>query len=427
MKPKDSYSKTHVKHWEGRLLKRHYIANGKNVIIDEWQVRLNHSGIQRYVKLGTSNKSEAASRAKQRNTFLQANGWDLFREKYFPKSVAKPKIKDCTVGEYLQAVSEFSEIKPRTYIEYSKAFRQIVAATQRIRDSKDKFDYAGGKRDKWIAKIDAAKLSAITPQKIIAWRKGYISKAGDNPKKQASATTTANKIVRCARSLFGTKVVPCVAPYITLPDPLPFDSIRLLKEPQHHYKGGVDPQLLVGQAQTQLAEAEPDQYKLLLLSLFCGLRRGEADKLLWQSVDLKKGIIHIEVTDVFSPKHDRIRDVPLDPELTELLSGYHKSSPSRYLLESGSEAQPGKNWHHYRCDKVHKGLINWLRKRGVDTHNPLHTLRKEYGSKINEQYGIYSASKLLGHSTVQLTASHYLKHDGKSSGFGSLLAKKKGA
>jgi len=426
MKSQSTHSKTHVKYWESRLVKRYYTVDGKRISIDEWQVRLNHSSIQRFVKLETSNKAEAASRAKQRSIYLQANGWDAFKEKYSPKSETHKKIRHCTVGEYLQIVSKFTEIKPRTFTEYSKALRQIVAGTQRIKDSKDKFDYFSGKRDRWAAKIDSVKLSSITPQKVIAWRKGYIAKVGDNPQKQASATTTANKIIRCARSLFGKKILPWVKPFTILPDTLPFENVKLLKEPEHNYKGGVDPELLIGQAQASLSESEPDQYKLLLLTLFCGLRRNEADKLQWKSIDLKRKIIHIEITDVFSPKHDHIRDVPLDPELAELLTEYKKDSESRYVLEDGNDAQPGKNWHHYRCDKLHKKLIQWLRKKGVDTHNPLHTLRKEYGSKINEQYGIYAASRLLGHSTVELTASHYLKHDGKSSGFGSLLTRKKG-
>ncbi|MDQ8199696.1 hypothetical protein QEH56_16155, partial [Pelagicoccus enzymogenes] len=53
-------------------------------------------------------------------------------------------------------------------------------------------------------------------------------------------------------------------------------------------------------------------------------------------------------------------------------------------------------------------LNRWLRENGIDRPRPTHELRKEFGSLINERYGVYEASRALRHSTVKVTESHYL-------------------
>ncbi|MDR2778986.1 MAG: hypothetical protein LBB16_01725, partial [Puniceicoccales bacterium] len=53
-------------------------------------------------------------------------------------------------------------------------------------------------------------------------------------------------------------------------------------------------------------------------------------------------------------------------------------------------------------------LIGWLRSHGVNSNNPLHTLRKEYGSEICRQFGLYEASRALRHSSYGITESFYV-------------------
>ena len=38
---------------------------------------------------------------------------------------------------------------------------------------------------------------------------------------------------------------------------------------------------------------------------------------------------------------------------------------------------------------------------------PLHELRKEFGSMVNSQYGIYAASRALRHGNIAVTVAHY--------------------
>jgi len=44
----------------------------------------------------------------------------------------------------------------------------------------------------------------------------------------------------------------------------------------------------------------------------------------------------------------------------------------------------------------------------IHLRNPMHSLRKEYGSLICEQAGIYAASMALGHSDIRITQASYL-------------------
>jgi len=57
--------------------------------------------------------------------------------------------------------------------------------------------------------------------------------------------------------------------------------------------------------------------------------------------------------------------------------------------------------------EVHGTLCAWLRAQGVKDAKPVHYLRKCYGSLAVGDHGIFVASKLLGHSSIALTASTY--------------------
>jgi hypothetical protein len=61
----------------------------------------------------------------------------------------------------------------------------------------------------------------------------------------------------------------------------------------------------------------------------------------------------------------------------------------------------------YRCDPVFNTLIAWLRKHGVNAHMPLHTLRKEIGSIITSEHGIFEASRYLRHADIHITSAFY--------------------
>jgi hypothetical protein len=69
-----------------------------------------------------------------------------------------------------------------------------------------------------------------------------------------------------------------------------------------------------------------------------------------------------------------------------------------------------------------RALLGWLRSKGVNSKTPLHSLRKEFGSWINDRYGILAASEQLRHGGIVVTARHYLENRQPSVlGLGHLL------
>ncbi len=89
-----------------------------------------------------------------------------------------------------------------------------------------------------------------------------------------------------------------------------------------------------------------------------------------------------------------------------------QQSQSEFVINSAVAPRQVSTYHHYRCSRIFKELVAWLRGKGVDTTNPLHTLRKEYGSLICQQAGIYAASAALRHTNIQLTRDHYVTRRG---------------
>src|SRR5437867_12656237 len=72
---------------------------------------------------------------------------------------------------------------------------------------------------------------------------------------------------------------------------------------------------------------------------------------------------------------DRARPQPKWPLVTRLLG--------EPLIESPIKPRLSGTYRHYRCNKIFKSLFVWLRYKGLSSANPLHTLRKEFGSRIS--------------------------------------------
>lgn len=77
----------------------------------------------------------------------------------------------------------------------------------------------------------------------------------------------------------------------------------------------------------------------------------------------------------------------------------------------------------YRAEGTHQRLMTWLRAHSVTDARPLHTMRKEIGSIVATEHGLFAAQRYLRHSTPTITAAIYA--DVKkpiTTGLGSLLA-----
>jgi hypothetical protein len=66
-------------------------------------------------------------------------------------------------------------------------------------------------------------------------------------------------------------------------------------------------------------------------------------------------------------------------------------------VSAGDELAPSAP---YRCHKHLNFLREWLRLKGVKVQKPIHTLRKEVGSLIASEQGIFAASRHLRHADI---------------------------
>jgi len=188
------------------------------------------------------------------------------------------------------------------------------------------------------------------------------------------------------------------------------------------YQSRFDVESLIRAAQKELPR---EQFKTFLLAIMAGLRRNEIDKLEWQAFDWDKGVISIRATSHFAPKsEDSTGDVEVDTEVMELFRGYAARGTSDFVIESTVPARSQGTYSHYRCQKHFDGLIKWLRNHGVEGNRPLHALRKEYGSQVCAQHGIYAASRALRHADIAMTSQHYLdKRESARAALGRFLSK----
>jgi integrase len=94
-------------------------------------------------------------------------------------------------------------------------------------------------------------------------------------------------------------------------------------------------------------------------------------------------------------------DVDIDQLIRDAESELAESAPEQYkIFLLGCMAG-------YRCQPHFRALAAWLREHGIEGDKPIHVLRKEFGSRINENGDIHSASMALRHADIGTTAQFY--------------------
>jgi integrase len=403
-------AKTHQDFWKGRLIRRTYQdRDGRTVEMPEWHVRIADLGRRAWFNLETANQFTAAIKARDIYLSLISAGWAATLAKFKPSPTAKADV--CTVGEFLADVQARSHLKPMTVRRYAVKLRKMVSdvvkleAGVKAKAKRAKYDYASGGRKAWLDKVDSQPLHVLTPDAVNAWRNHYVAKAGSDPIKRKSAERSAASYLRCARALFTADVVSVLK--VKLP-PNPFDGVKLKDPGPQRYHSEVNPEWLLACAAHELRQTHPQQYLALFLCLWAGLRRKEADLLMWAQIDFKEGQIHVRRTAYFEPKTEESqRNIDLAPEAIDVLRSFKKGNRSEFVLD-GSEANPAATYDFYRCDCTWRDLNAWLRKKGVHQLKAVHALRKESGSLIASTFGIEAARQHLGHRDIRTTSSHYV-------------------
>jgi hypothetical protein len=142
-----------------------------------------------------------------------------------------------------------------------------------------------------------------------------------------------------------------------------------------------------------LRELPAQELKIFLLASMAGLRRNENDKLEWSAFRWEQSLLRIENSMHFQTKNERSRrDVDLDPELSALFHELCTNRAGPFVIESPIRPRRSATYRHYRCNKIFNSLFTWRRSKGVSSLNPLHALRKEFGSRINDVHEARSSS-----------------------------------
>jgi integrase len=432
---KKSYAKTDARYWKDRVEKFTRKIAGEVHVDDTYSVRLHFEGRRERFNLGTADKGMAAAKAAEIYKVLDRDGWQAALDTFKPKS--KLRIEKAagmnmepTVGDFIAEVEKMSRMRKASLAGCCRCFRTIVAGVAGIEGDKSRYDYKGGGAAAWRAKVDSVKLSTVTPEKVKAWQNAYVAKAGEDPEAERRAKISANSFRRQAGALFSDKskenegVLSGIRKIMRLPDELPFSGVKGFGKLSMKYQSKFNALSLLSAARDELAPSNPEAFKVLVLALCCGLRRNEIDKLMWLQVDLDKGVLRIEPTKHFRPKsQDSIGDVDLDPEIVALMRGWKAKGKGAFVVESEVLPRLGGNSMHYRTNCIMNHLGAWLRTQGVQDRKFLHVLRKEFGSLVAQEHGIYAASRALRHGDIQVTAQHYLDKKSRISvGLGALLA-----
>lgn len=357
--------------------------------------------------LRTTNKAAAAAKAAKIYNDVVALGWDAAIAKHKPETL-RDTGKPATVGALIEAACAASSARKHSLEAYSKAFRRVVSEVAGIQDGR-KFDAFKGGTKEWRERVDAVPLASLLPADVQAWKNRRLRASEADPLAKRRAITTVNSLIRNAKALFGKKVLPFVEQKLTVPRPLPFEDVGMEKGPSLRYVSKVDAYALLARAREELADNEPEAFKVLILALVCGLRRSEIDHLLWRTFDFSRGLLHIENTEFHQLKsEDSAGEIDLDADTAALFKGYRARAPkSVFVIESPNAPRAERKARCYRCNAVFERVNEWLRLQGVDTMKPLHTMRKEIGSIIASEHGIFEASRYLRHSDIRITSAIY--------------------
>lgn len=154
------------------------------------------------------------------------------------------------------------------------------------------------------------------------------------------------------------------------------------------------------------------QFDAVVFLLETGLRRGELLGLMWTDIDMDAKTLTVSRSfsmvngqgQICPPKHGSYRTIPLLPSAIDVLERQSHFSP--YVFPSPKVKKPEDPNHFSRR------LRNFFGSLPEDCQCSAHELRHSYASQLMRKgVNIYTISKLLGHSDIQVTASVYVHPD----------------
>jgi integrase len=394
-------------YWLPRVYRPTYTHETQPIGVAQFYARMQHAHRREAVPLNTNNREEASRKAAKLYQRIRSNGWDQALKELDPDRYS-PRSNLTTIGGYLETCEPLFSGRRVTWAMYAYSLRKIAIeiAAGRITDKK-KYDPL---RKVWQQKANGVPLSVLTPAALQKWKKGSVALAGPSPVSQLRARRNVNSFMLNARTLFGPKMMKRLANH-GLPLPVnPFEGVELEDNGSTKYVSAIRAVDLLKDAKAELGEADPEAWKVILLGLGAGLRRGEIDMLETRQLDERESLIRVVNSDQFEAKTADSQDVvyvdaTLIAELRKNVVGH-----SVFVINPNIAPAQNRAPKYYRCQDTFVRVTTWLRAHGVKAQKPLHVLRKEFGSLVNAASDIHTASRQLRHATIKMTAAVYTDH-----------------
>lgn len=330
---------------------------------------------QKWVCLNTTEQRTAETRARRFITTADTKGFEEAKRELegvaTPASISTPATSDKLTYERIEELYvEFCECSANPVGEQSR--KSYLSALKRVME--------------WCG---AATVEAIdTDQALKGWRK-------EHPTQEL---TSYNSRIRQAKSVFKK---PALKFYSKKGFEVrnPFDGMEFQKTKTDCYSPLSEK---IRNAVWEGSGLDNTQKLVIRLALGAGLRAGEitAARLSWLCSDGKRHWIEVRKEEDYQPKDKETRQIPITKDYHNDLLKLRGNSSSPYLVPNGSNVAK-------RLKKTLEKVTFWLQQQGIDDTHPIHVLRKEFGSLVATHHDIFVASKLLGHSSVQVTEAHY--------------------
>ncbi len=317
--------------------------DGRRLQSPNWCVRFQHQGKRTCRSLGTADYRQAQQRAKALMTSVRQAGWASAT--VMPTSHGTISIEDLIERYHRAAVSR--GLRPRSIAHAKKDLRRVARET------------------------GARRLAGLTPTALQSW----IQDCGLKP-------ITLRAVLKNAGSVFARMTLQSMG-MTDLQNP--FGRLIRPKVDREPFSAPART-WITGLMADGIGALKGDVQKAFVLALGCGLRWGEITSLTWDNV-LPNGVRVLASL----AKGRRQRVVPMAKSVGNVLKA----------CKGQGRVIGGEVW------EIHERLCKWLRQRGVKDAKPVHYLRKCYGSLAVADHGVFVASKLLGHSSITLTASTY--------------------
>ncbi len=182
-----AFAKTDIRYWQQSVYRPTYSGedSSKRQAL-QYHAKMQVQGRRENFALQTNNKAVAADKARTIYMEIISHGWPSALEQFKPQA-SRSKTAIQTVGELISIAQEGSTLHPRTLAEYGSNLRRLVSEAFGISSRMGRHPTVGSKQKDWRNRVNAVRLSDLTPEVIEKWKKAYLGRAGTDPLKRRHA------------------------------------------------------------------------------------------------------------------------------------------------------------------------------------------------------------------------------------------------